>query len=91
MIKAGCRIERVGVDRDVGVEVLAKARASMERVHQSFDDVADLLNEDDREWYRKQRGTIIGSIFAHLMEPVYWQYRDLEPPELRATRDRGSK
>jgi len=72
------------MDKELAVEILSRSQDCSRTVVQSAEAVKKLIDGQDYEWYRKQCGTISGYVFTRLMEPVYWQHRDLEPPELTA-------
>lgn len=52
--------------------------------------LSDPAEEEDAIRLRRAAGKIMGHIFVDLLDPVYRQYPDLEPEELRSQRSSRS-
>ena len=58
-------------------------------LNESVQRVMDTCPDEEFEAYRSRIGQIMGAIYLDVMRPIYRQYADLEPMELRDSHDGG--
>jgi hypothetical protein len=73
-------------NKDTATEVEKMMRQCSETLDESVRRVMETCPDDEFKAYRRVIAQIMGSIYLDVMQPIYRQYPDLEPEELRRPR-----
>jgi hypothetical protein len=69
--------------KDIAQQIIALMLEYGAKLDKSVELVAHHGSEDEARRYRRAVGAIMGEMLLEIMNPIYSQYPDLKPPQLR--------
>jgi len=71
------------MNRSTAQQIEAIMRDVSSRINQSIQLVMDSSSHDEFQNYRRSAGKIMGEIYLDILKPLYAEYPDLVPPEMK--------
>lgn len=75
------------MQREVAEEILALMREYSGKLNRSVQLVKDTCSKEEFIDYRKTVATIMGEMCVEIMWPIFHEYPDLEPEELKPSKE----